>query len=154
MPSGNIQGYLTVIRRATLWWNPLIVLPIWGVATHVSNPKSRNSWTTDIKKFLEIRSLYPSLPSITYIRAHFFISFLRLDTTTDKSLSVFVRIRPRYLNAIMLVSRSPYAQKATSMPAQSSSSSRLRRFFSSPLAHLSMLVWWLFRDSHGTSISR
>ena len=60
----------------------------------------------------------------------------------------------RYLNAATLVSGRPYVQNAVYFLARASSVSSLICFLSYPLEHRSMLIWNLFRATHGTSMSK
>ena len=90
---------------------------------------------TALKKFPDVREFAPSRPSILDTRAQFFLVFLRLATTGGQSSSVDVMMRPRYLNAAMLVSGRPYARNADSVHTRTSSAASLRRLLFAPLAH-------------------
>ena len=43
LPSNSYHGCFPIIHHATRWWNPPWVLLIWGVTTHVYDPKNRIS---------------------------------------------------------------------------------------------------------------
>ena len=49
-PSGFCRGICPARRIATWSWKPHMALPIQGVTSQVSNPKSNTACTTDLKK--------------------------------------------------------------------------------------------------------
>ena len=123
--SGNLWVWLPIIRKPTLWLKPPSVLPMRGVANHISKPKIMTDCTTALKKFPDFRELSLYRPRIIAICAQFFLVFLRFSNTALKSSSVTVRMRPKYLNAATLVSGRSYTHSATSVPTQASSVSNL-----------------------------
>ena len=50
-PSGFRHGSLPVSRRTNWSWNPPRALPMQGVTTQISKPKSKTPCTTYLKKF-------------------------------------------------------------------------------------------------------
>ena len=152
-PSGRHRCFFPVICRVTLLWNFTIVLPTLRVTTHVSDPNRRTACKTALKNVPDVCASAPSQQSILNIRLHVFRYFSRLANTTSQSSYVAIWMRPSYLKDIMLVSGRPYSLKDLSMPALASSLANLLRVCYSPLEHWAVLVWYLFRYTHVTSIS-
>ena len=64
------RGSRPISRRATWSWNPPRTLPMRGVATQVSEPKSNTACTTDLKKNPDTRGSAPYLLRIQVIIFH------------------------------------------------------------------------------------
>ena len=75
------------------------------------------------------------MPSTLDRRPQLLLAFPRFPTTAGQSLSVAVRILPRYLNSVTLSISVPYASNARSEFSLVSVSSSRRLFLSTPLRH-------------------
>ena len=124
-----------------------------GVATHMYEPKMMNSWTIALKESPNFCEFYPSRLRILDIRAHFFMAFLRLETTIGQPASMAVMMRTNYLNVSTVVSEFPYARNAVFMPARAYYKASIWWFLSATLDHWAVLRWWSFRATHSTRMS-
>ena len=152
LPLGNLRGYFPFIFRYTLWCYPPASFRRSGSPPTSTREKRRTACTISFNNLPNVCVLDPSSPSIPYICYHLFLAFLMLETNSSQSLSVYVRLRPRYLNAAMFVSGSPYTHSSASAPAWASSAASLWFFRSATLAHCFVFRWCPFRISHGTSM--
>ena len=133
IPLAHSRGWFPAICCTTWWWNLPRTLPIWGVATHASNPKSRTEGKMARYKRPDIRLSDPSRPSILNRRDHICSSFYMLPMTYVQSSPVVVSIIHRYHKGIIVSRVWPCDLKEVSSPAWSSSSTSLRCLCSTPL---------------------
>ena len=120
------QSCLPISLWATLWRNSPNTLPICGVITYLSDPYSITDCTTVKDIWPKIWASATSLTRTLVSHSHFRLVFRRFLTTDGQSLSVAVRIRPRYLKEVTWERGIPYAVKSVSSPVLASSS--VRRF--------------------------
>ena len=75
LPSQSFRGCLSVIHRDTLFWKIPRSRSMWGVISHISNPKRRTTWTTTLKNIPYNHMFTPSchniLGNLGYISAPF-----------------------------------------------------------------------------------
>ena len=79
LTSGCHWGFFPVKLWATQLWNPPSVQTMWGVTTHVSEPKRRMAWTNALKILTGICVSAPFCPRISNIG---------LATTSSQLLSM------------------------------------------------------------------
>ena len=124
------------------------------MSTHVSDPNSRTEFTTALKKVPGVCASSPYLSIILNILNHLLIYFCRLASTAGQSFSEVIKMRSKYLKAVTVIIVQPYSLKSLSVHALASSAISLCRFRSTPLEHWVVLVWRIFRASHGTIMSQ
>ena len=83
-PSGVLCWIRLVIRLTTWSRNPPTALPMQGVTTQVSNPKSSTAYTTALKKNPDTRSTAPSLLRIHDILLQTFLAHYNVFTTVGQ----------------------------------------------------------------------
>ena len=99
-PTSNTYTYKVDVPSACrpyLWWNPPNNLPMCGVITHVSNPYSRNAWTTATQILPEVQEFTPSLSNTLDSCAHFCCTLRRLCTTAGQLFYDADKTCSRYL---------------------------------------------------------
>ena len=153
LPSGRLQVSLLVNQWATLMWNPPSARPLWGVNTHISNPKRRMSWMRTFKNMPDVHSSPPYHISINGIHTHFLRKFLSLKKTDGQSSYVAVRRPSRYLKDNMLVSGWSWYQKSVSATDCTYPMIRWCHLLSAPLAHKAVLGCQSLRSAHGKNMS-
>ena len=134
------QVCLCVILQATLWWKPSMSRPMWGVITHISNPKRSIAWTTALKNIPNTRVFTPPCLKILNNISHFVCNFLSFPTTMGHSFSKAVRTSPRYFNYDTEVIGRTYAWKDRSVLVWISYSDIPSCFWSAPLVRWAVLV--------------
>ena len=94
---GCRRGFVIIKQQENLLLNPPKVRQIWGVATHVSEPKRRTVFITALERVTDVLASSTSFPIIWGVQDYFLWTFLRLATTYDQSSSVAVRRQMKYL---------------------------------------------------------
>ena len=100
--SGFRSGILPINRRVTWSWNPPNDLPMWGVTTQVSKPKSNTACTTSLKKNPETHGSDLSLLSIVVILFHITLARYKSPTTAVQYSSAAKVARSRYRKEVTI----------------------------------------------------
>ena len=75
-PLYNIQGFLLTIQQATLLWKSPSNLPMWGVATLISDSNRRTTWINALNKSPNVCAFSPSRPRIPDIYTNYSLNSL------------------------------------------------------------------------------
>ena len=77
---------------------------MWGISTHVSDPKSNTDCTTALENIPDTLRLAPSHPRILVSRTQLFRNFFKFPTTAGQLLSPTVNNCPEYFKKVTVSS--------------------------------------------------
>ena len=101
-PSGVLCWSCLVIRLTTWSRNPPTALPMQGVTTQVSNPKSSTAYTTALKNNPDTCGAAPYLLRMRVILLQTDLAREKFLATTGHSLSASDITPPRYLKEVTI----------------------------------------------------
>ena len=152
-PSGFRRVSRPVRHLSTWSRKPPRVLPIRGVTTKVSDPKSNTACTTALNNKTDTCGSAPSLLRILVILFHTTLSQDKFLTTVSQSLSAAEITRPRYWKEVTISRGRPYELNALVVTSLSSSAAKRRHFLFAPRFHCAVHQCFPFSDLHGTRMS-